>query len=297
MTRALPARQGERLKLAAGKAAVTLMSSEYDQLEIRVVRKVATATRDAARELFSDHALNVSFDDLGIVIESGIDTEPDLQQSFGEFAIEVYLPKNYSANVTTIGGAVSAAQVAGDLKCETNGGFVSVGTVDGNATIDSGKGRVKLAHVRGDLSLTSTSGDSIVSKLDGAATVKSLSGNIDVVFTAQPSRQSVLRTASGDIAISLLDRLGFNLEASTEQGSITAPFVSETKNSKRIVSTLNDGGPRLVVESEEGNVFIRQFPVTTDGKRKTDHNKGKAKFHPSDNWISSVCQQNHHLTE
>ena len=96
LTRALPVDPRGRLRFDVGHATVQVLPSECSQLDIRVVRRVAAADREAATALLARHQLKLSPDEHGLFAEMLFDgcNAEELTQ-FAEFKILVFVPEGY----------------------------------------------------------------------------------------------------------------------------------------------------------------------------------------------------------
>lgn len=118
VTRAVPADEGNRVKLIASNANVQILPSNSQQLEVRVVRTVAAGDQLEASTLFSEHQLKFTPDSSGWIVKSLIDADkiPDL---FGPFSIRVYVPDGYGVDLPPSEANVLAGVTDGKL--ETSG--------------------------------------------------------------------------------------------------------------------------------------------------------------------------------
>lgn len=115
ITRALPVDTGGRVKLLAGNADVQILPSHSQQLEVRVVRKVAALDRQQAKTCFPLHRLQFTPDANGWIVKSTTDADK-MAQRFGPFSIRIYVPDGYGVDIPTPNDDVSTSVTGGELK-------------------------------------------------------------------------------------------------------------------------------------------------------------------------------------
>jgi DUF4097 and DUF4098 domain-containing protein YvlB len=174
--------------------------------------------------------------------------------------------------VETGAGNVDVKKCSGDLHASTGGGNLNLGDVYGSVTADTGGGTVKLASAKGDVRVVTGGGAVELMKLGQSAHVETGGGTITAQFVAGRSqfKDSMLRTAVGNVVVYLPRDLGVNVHASTEMANgagITSAFPGLTISSEggkygpksmSAEGMLNGGGPILRVRTTIGQIDIRQ---------------------------------------
>ena len=174
--------------------------------------------------------------------------------------------------VETGAGNVDVKRCNGDLRATTGGGNLNLGDVYGSVTADTGGGTVKLASAKGDVHVVTGGGAVELLKLGESAHVETGGGTITAQFVATRAqfKDSMLRTAVGNVVVYLPRDLGVNVHASTEMANgsgITSTFPGLTINSEggkygpksmSAEGMLNGGGPVLRVRTTIGQIDIRQ---------------------------------------
>lgn len=82
--------------------------------------------------------------------------------------MEVFLPRNLAADVSTKRGDISVRARTGDVKTDTQRGDVNVGEITGTASITVRRGSVRVEKVSGDVNLEGRVNDSDISDVGGA---------------------------------------------------------------------------------------------------------------------------------
>jgi len=114
LTRAVPVEPGGRLRLLANNADIQFLPSNSQQLEVRVVRKVAAVNHLQAQEIFPSYQLRFLPDEAGIVVKSNVD-EPEYAKRFGKFSLRVYVPNKYGIDVSMLSSDCSMSSIDGQL--------------------------------------------------------------------------------------------------------------------------------------------------------------------------------------
>lgn len=170
---------------------------------------------------------------------------PDESPIFGpRVAVDfrVRLPAGAVADrFETSNGEVSVTGVAGDARLVSSNGDVTAEDVDGFVSLRTSNGRIDATGVAGlDRALTSNGGvDVDLSALREAVDVESSNGSVTVRAAADLEASVDLETSNGEVSIE-----GLTLE-------------TETVDDDRVVGHLNGGGPRVTVETTNGDVTLR----------------------------------------
>lgn len=179
-----------------------------------------------------------------------------------------------SGDVTVRGitGDVVAASVSGDVTV-SNGSRVTAKSVSGDVvtTALSGGAAVAVASVSGDLKLDdiraqrldaeSVSGSVIVTRASSAgANLKGVSGDIRFQGNIERGGRYEFQSHSGDIHVTSAGPAGFELQASTFNGSLRAEppalVKSSTLSRGSLRGTIGDGSAVVVATTFSGDVTI-----------------------------------------
>ena len=166
-----------------------------------------------------------------ITDDDGLDARADLV---------VRVPRGRRAAIYLAVGAVTAANVEGELRIDAHAAGVTANGVKGELMIDVGSGSVRVTQVQGDLSVDTGSGSVEVSTVRG----ESLSidtGSGDVTGTDLDAGELTVDTGSGEIRLS----------------GVTSPKPSLETGSGRITAELRRDVSALEVETGSGDIAIR----------------------------------------
>jgi TonB family protein len=172
------------------------------------------------------------------------------------------------ARLETQGGHITVHDVAGDLTAISAGGHMTVGNVKGDALIRTGGGHIRVASIANTARLETGGGNIALQHAGAGITVHTSGGRIDLGETAGAIRAS---TGGGNIGVlnvtgpTQLDSRGGSIcltkvqgaiRASTTAGTITAWFIPQGKLH----------GPSQL-ESGTGDILIyipRELAITID---------------------------------
>ncbi|HSC58838.1 MAG TPA: DUF4097 family beta strand repeat-containing protein [Gemmatimonadales bacterium] len=221
--------------------------------------------------------------------DGGIDAAADLT---------VRVPRGQRITIRLAVGAITAENVDGDLKLDTDDGDIATTKTRGNLVLDTGSGNVKLTGHDGDASIDTGSGDVTASamhghdlsfdtgsgdvSIDGAAadalsvdtgsgavTVSGLasgrvkvdtgSGDVELAYADAPTDIDI-DAGSGNVRITSPAGLNARVDFETSSGDITTDFPVTLTSHERdeLHGTIGTGGGRLHVETGSGNIELRK---------------------------------------
>ena len=165
--------------------------------------------------------------------------------------------------------------VGGDAVVSTAGGDIEVGKVSGSARVKPAGGDIELAGASGTVEAKTAGGDiecmAVTGSIDGATA----GGDIVAELNPKGGDGSSLETKGGDIELIIPADAKATIDAririrgswdEDEDYEIISDFDAEThdKDSKNITGTyvLNGGGPRITLETMNGNIYIKKAART-----------------------------------
>ncbi len=138
------------------------------------------------------------------------------------------------------------------------------------------EGDIEVLGVRGDFHLNNVNGSVRLKGADGAGSIETVNGGVEAVFVSAPSGDSWFETVNGSIEIGVPEGTGAELALQSRFGELSSDFpfelipgtevVEETTDSgsRRFrvggftVARIGGGGPRLQLETLNGDVLIRR---------------------------------------
>lgn len=129
-------------------------------------------------------------------------------------------------------------------------------------------GSAKVNGLHSELEIKTNVGHIELTNVTGPITAKTNTGNITAIFsTVNQSNPISMRTATGDVDVSLSSNTKANLELKTTMGTVYTDFDFKVKKSKglspignprKISTTINNGGVEISLRSTTGNVYLRK---------------------------------------
>lgn len=213
----------------------------------------------------------------------------------------IAVPRQFSANVHTGGGAVSVVGLRGDILSKTSGGklkFAQIeGPIDGRTSggsiemegcagdtnINTSGGSITVKNGRGNLDARTSGGSIAVRQYTGDADVKTSGGslaleNISGKITGRTSAGSInvsladpvsadvnLDSSAGSIELLVPPKAGLDVDAKTSMGKIRTeiPMLAMKSDDDRLQGTLNGGGKSVVLRASVGSITIRPNSAAT----------------------------------
>jgi DUF4097 and DUF4098 domain-containing protein YvlB len=159
-------------------------------------------------------------------------------------------------------GTTHLERVNGQVHFKTSRTDFQLARLDGEMELDTGEeltadqvlGPVSLETRQKNITLERVQGSVLVKNRDGSVTLTSASplGSIDVV------------NKHGSVDVGVPDNAGFVLKASTHHGDVENDFSlakSGSDESPQLNGTVGHGGPRINIETTDGDVTVRKSTV------------------------------------
>lgn len=123
-------------------------------------------------------------------------------------------------------------------------------------------GGIEVADVRGEIDLATVNGGLSLNGLGGDVRAQTTNGGVDVGLEGRRWDGAGLdvQTINGGIELAIPDRYSAVLETGTVNGGLDFDFPVQVRGrlSRRITTTLGDGGPRIRVTTTNGGVSVRR---------------------------------------
>jgi hypothetical protein len=177
----------------------------------------------------------------------------------GTFVIK--LPSKFNIDSYSSGNVEVQGNLNGTIKLKTNQGSIILNDVAGNLFIDSSEGDISVGNVQGNASLTTNAdietqdiaGDLDLKNQSGDSFVKSVTGNVNATV------------ADGDLAVG---EVGGNATASSTIGDIEFRKVTgmSTINSESGDIDFFEGPSMIIANSNSGDITLRKVSGAIDAK-------------------------------
>lgn len=126
----------------------------------------------------------------------------------------------------TVSGDVSVMGAAKGAYCKSVSGNVKVDDVNGDAELQTVSGTIKAGSVKGSITAENTSGDVELTEVTDAKAIKAktLSGDVGYAGVIYSDGAYSFKSHSGDVVLTVPSDAAFDLEAQTFSGSIETDF-------------------------------------------------------------------------
>jgi hypothetical protein len=120
-------------------------------------------------------------------------------------------------------------------------------------------GPVRVENIDGRITLAATNGTVVGRGLSGSVDASTVNGGIEIGLTAV-SGDSKIVTINGPAALILSSEINAELEATAVNGGVTTqdglPLTVSDRTNRRVTGRLNEGGPRISVQTTNGGVRV-----------------------------------------
>jgi hypothetical protein len=191
--------------------------------------------------------------------------------------ITVHVPRSTTVSLSTSGGAVTAADLAGsarlrtsggrvrarnvdgDIEARTSGGAIDIADVRGNVRAGTSGGRIEVDSVRGALDVRTSGGSIRVRDAGGRVEARTSGGSIDVGFAPGNAQGGDIHTSGGSVTAQIDPAVALSVDASTSGGGVDADVpvtVRGPVSRNELRGDLNGGGALLRLRSSGGGVRV-----------------------------------------
>jgi len=296
-----PAKPGGKLVVDVDFGSIDVTPGDNDKVVIDAHRKVEMSSKEKEQEYLTAAPITITTEGDKVILRA-IHKHESLGKEFwrmtghsrqeGHYTFKV--PANFSLDLDTSGGDVSANGVTGNVKVDTSGGDLTFGQIhgdlhadtsggditakdcEGKTNLDTSGGRIEVTGGRGNLSVDTSGGNVTVLNRVGDTKVESSGGklrlgNISGRLSAETSGGSVsailpspvagdvrLETSGGSITVLTPSSAALTIDAETSAGGIRSdlPISRLSADEDSLKGTLNGGGTKLVLRSSAGSIEI-----------------------------------------
>ena len=296
-----PATAGGTLVVDVDFGSIEVVPGENDKVVIDAHRKIEASSKEKEQEYLSAVPIKITTEGNKVILKA-IHEHESLGKQFwrmmghsrteGHYSIKV--PANFSAELDTSGGDVSArgltgkikvdtsggdltfGQIHGDLHADTSGGNITAKDCDGATDLDTSGGRIEVTGGKGRLNADTSGGNVTVLNRVGDTKVESSGGklrlgNISGRVNAETSGGSVsailstpvvgdvsLETSGGSITVVAPPKAALTVDAETSAGRVSSdlPISRLSADEDTLKGTINGGGTKLKLRSSAGSIEI-----------------------------------------
>jgi hypothetical protein len=120
-------------------------------------------------------------------------------------------------------------------------------------------GVIRLENIEGRITVASTNGPIIGHGLSGSVDASTVNGGIEIGLTAV-NGDSTIVTVNGPATLIVSPEINAELEAAAVNGGVSTqdglPLKAGDRTNKRVTGRLNEGGPRISVQTTNGGVRV-----------------------------------------
>lgn len=249
-----------RLVLNNGAGKIAIRRGESDMLTVSAIKRASGLRVDPEQ-------IQIDYDQRGDTLN--INTKMHwntFQFGLRSVSFEITVPENCdiqlhngSGGITLKGtsgdmrlrtgsGRIEAYDLGGEIELKTGSGSISLGNLQGRMGVVTGSGRIESYGLQGQVEMKTGSGRISIaqSKLAGSSRVVTGSGGITFEGGLDPHGDTLIKTGSGSIGLSLPGDAAFSLDAKTGSGGVVNEFGNnEYGASPRAHLKLRSGSGRI----------------------------------------------------
>jgi hypothetical protein len=247
----LPTSPGKTLYVKAQSGDVTITSREKDEAYIKITGN------DNAKENY-EYLIEEKNGDIYITV-SGKSSSNWFKNI--KLKIEVTVPGNYNAEISSSGGDMDITGINGNLSLKTAGGDIKLQSISGKSEIKTAGGDIKVSSFSGELNAKTAGGDIEFTGSDCKISAKTSGGNIIVKYSGE-NKGIELASSGGDIKLFLPESISANIDFSTSGGEIKSALEISGKlntSKTKIKGKINNGGEQITCKSNGGNITIEKL--------------------------------------
>ncbi|MGD0212793.1 MAG: DUF4097 family beta strand repeat-containing protein [Terriglobales bacterium] len=159
-------------------------------------------------------------------------------------------------------GDLKLARLTGEMRFQTGSGNVKGRELSGPAKIKAGSGDIEIEEMgAGDVDIHTGSGNITVSGINGGFHAEAGSG--DIRGKGSPKNMWSVRTGSGNVTLNVPSDAAFDVDISTNSGTVTLGHPVSTTlqgrvqdSKKSVVGKVRGGGPMVSVHTSSGDVQV-----------------------------------------
>ncbi|MXY47796.1 MAG: DUF4097 domain-containing protein [Gemmatimonadetes bacterium] len=248
---------GGTLTVDAELGAIYIRSSNNDEVDVLVRKRLRSTDADQARKAFSNVEIDIKQVDKGVRIEVDQIRNVTYRRWFWQdwpdrlsVDIEVTVPVEYNLDLSTISGDIRTTNTVGDVTAKTLSGNISTGPAEGNLSIKTNSGNIRTGPVVGKVHTITLSGYNEIGPVNGEVKVRSNSGNIK---TGSVEGNVQGKSLSGNIVIGPVHG---DVTVSTNSGSIESSFVDGNLKASSLSGSVKTGPVKndVTVSTTDGDI-------------------------------------------
>jgi hypothetical protein len=274
---------GSILKIDTCQGAIRVESSTDNQLHLLVRQSMAVESEADADRRLQDLDLQIEQTGSHLAVKARYHTAAHwFWEAWPPVALAyvVKVPRACSLELVTAEGDINVSSLQGMLLARTGNGAIFTGEINGSVQATSTRGDVAVTACTGELTLIAKAGNVLVGRAGGLTKIAGAGGTIEVQRTrgnlhvegdnadlkigfAYPLTESAeLHTAGGDIEVIFDPRSACTISArasifgAVKSKDLSLKVEAGKMGSSRAIATLNNGGPKILIDASGGNVRL-----------------------------------------
>ena len=296
-----PATAGGTLVVDVDFGSIEVAPGDNDKVVIDAHRRIEASSKEKEQEYLKAAPITVTTEGSKVILKA-IHEHESLGKQFwrmmghtrteGHYAIKV--PANFSVNLDTSGGDISArgltgtikvdtsggdltfGQIHGDVQADTSGGNITAKDCDGATDLDTSGGRIEVTGGKGRLNADTSGGNVTVlnrvgdtkvqssggklrlGNISGKVSAETSGGSVSAILSAPVAGDVSLETSGGSITVVAPPNAALTIDAETSAGRVSSdlPISRLSADEDSLKGTINGGGTRLKLRSSAGSIEI-----------------------------------------
>jgi DUF4097 and DUF4098 domain-containing protein YvlB len=293
--------QGGNLVVDVDFGSIEVGTNAMNEVEVDVLRKVTRSSKEEEEAFLADRPVTVSQEGNTITVRSRAESRRNpstggRQRTEGRYKVTV--PSQFTAQLKTMGGAISVEDLVGDVDAATTGGALKFARLHGsldaktsggpievmqcegqqqvktsggaiNLTSGSGSfdgktsgGPVKVKDFRGPVQVKSNGGGITIENAAGKVDGKTSGGPISASFATPITDEVTLATSGGGVTLRVPEQSAFDLDATSSGGNVRSDLPVDAPGKPvphRLKGPVNGGGKPVVLHTSGGSIRVEKL--------------------------------------
>ena len=269
---------GGGLTVDADRGTIEVRTTDRDQVDVKIERKVKRGKKWSVEEVLEDFAITFDHNDSGVTIRAKYGEKSawrwNRERNRLQVKFLVTTPQQYNVDLKTQGGSISVEDLEGEVRTQTLGGNLRIGRIKGSVWGKTTGGNIEVEGTEGDADVKTSGGGITIGSVAGRVEAKTAGGSIRV---DRATGSVNANTSGGNITV---EEVMGNINAKTLGGSVKA-YISRQPEGDCSLETAGGNVTAYVVESIAVDVDARttggrvysDIPVTTVVQGKVRGNR------------------------
>jgi DUF4097 and DUF4098 domain-containing protein YvlB len=155
---------------------------------------------------------------------------------------------------------VALTRIKGNVDIRSNSDDISADDIRGSLKLKGTGSEVRVHGISGPLDIQTTLKDVVINDFSDSCTVSSEYADISVSSRNLAKGDIKLQNSNGDVTLYLPKKASFVIDAAAKNGRVESNYselaLSEEKDVRELKTKVNNGGPKLLLETSNGNIRI-----------------------------------------